>query len=96
MSPNTATNAPVIMTAATSVGGVFTLVSKYSTEITVIAVVLSAVASIVYGFWNSRIQSRRNEINEAIITSKIIRKIEKSGVIDGDKIDLIKNELDID
>lgn len=95
MTPNTATNAPVITTAVTSVGGFLTLVSQYSTEITVLAVVASAVASIVFGVWARLNESRRNEINEIAMTHKIIRKMQKDGLIDSTTAGAIRDELNI-
>jgi Na+/pantothenate symporter len=69
-------NAQYLTTGATIGGGGLSFLTQYSSEITVIAVVTTAVASIALGIWNGRIQAKRNTINKRNITEDILRSLE--------------------
>jgi hypothetical protein len=60
-------------------GGGLSFLAEYSSEITVITVVLTAIASVIFGVWNAKIQSRRNKINRRNVIEDIINDLEKCG-----------------
>lgn len=75
MSQEVASTAQQLTAGATIGGGGLSFLSMYSSEITVAAVVTTAVASIIFGIWNGRIQSERNVINKRNITDDILNSL---------------------
>ena len=88
MNQSAAHTAQQVMAGATVGGAVPTFLSVYSSEITVAAVVTTCAFSIIFGFWNVKIQTKRNEINEA-------KKIEEwvLGMKKGDLDPTVKQKL---
>jgi hypothetical protein len=78
MNSSTAT-AQQLTAGATIGGGGLSFLTVYSGEITVAAVAITAVASILFGIWNGKIQTARNRINRRGVTEDIIFDLEKSG-----------------
>jgi hypothetical protein len=76
MSHSVVSTAQHITAGATIGGGGLSFLTVYSSEITVGAVVMTAVASIIFGIWNGKIQSQRNTINKRNITEDILRSLE--------------------
>ena len=60
-------------------GGGLSFLATHSSEITVIAVVITGIASIVFGIWNAKIQARRNQINRRNVIEDLIADLERSG-----------------
>jgi sulfite exporter TauE/SafE len=85
-----------VLTGATLGGGGLSWLTQYTSEITVAAVVITGVFSILFGFWNARSNAKRNDINELIIKGKIIKQIEKAGIVDSEELKSIKLELEVD
>lgn len=82
MSTEVASTAQQVTAGATIGGGGLSFIAMHSSEITVIAVVITAAASIIFGIWNGRIQSERNSINKKNITDAIINDPNESLSVD--------------
>lgn len=77
MSQHVANTAQQVFSTATIAGGSASYIATHSSEITVIAVVITGVFSIIFGLWNARIQSKRNDINKRNITEDILATLHK-------------------
>ena len=76
MSQNAASTMQQVTAGAAMGGGGLSFLTMYQSEITVGAVVITGVASIIFGIWNGKIQSQRNAINKRNLTADILHMLE--------------------
>jgi len=62
--------------------GFFDFLAENSASIAPFAMLLTALAAVVFGFWNAKSNSDRNKINERDVTCGLIRKLELQGKSD--------------
>ena len=96
MSQDVATTMQHVSTGATLGGGSLSLLATYSNEITVGAIVIGAIATVVFGVWSNLTQRQRNRINKRNITADIISSYIKSGEFTEKEINKIKSQSGVD
>jgi hypothetical protein len=96
MSQDAATTMQHVSTGATLGGGSLSLLATYSNEITVAAIVIGAIATVVFGVWSNLTQRQRNRINKRNITADIISSYIKSGEFTEKEINKIKSQSGVD
>ena len=72
MSQDAASTMQHVATGATVGGGSLSLLVTYSNEITIGAIVIGAIATVVFGVWDKIIQTQRNRINKQMIKNDIL------------------------
>lgn len=76
MSPSSTQTAHHVLTGVTIGGGAIEWITLNSSFITVVAVVVTSIASIMLGAWNAKSNSDRNKVNRRDIIATLLTDLE--------------------